>query len=160
MCTCEVVMSRTARLWLSSISSFNCAHCNICAQCNVIHTPTLITMAFNISLSSPSVGKCEKVLGILKQMGLQGDVTPNTTVTSDGTFEPGCRLLLYNTDVGAVGSLFKRIQRVHPDVECAHVKGVPNIVEGCIWNVIDRETRTKCPQTIRRCIDLHDQQSL
>lgn len=113
-------------------------------------------MAFNMSLSSPSVGKCEKVLQILKQMGIQGDVTTNTTVAPDGTFEPGCRMLLYNTDIDSIESFFKRVQQVHPDVECAHVKSVPNIIEGCVWNVIDRERNSKCPQTIRRCIDVHD----
>lgn len=91
----------------------------------------------------------------MRTMGLYGDVTSNTSVTPYGT-EPGCRVLIYRTDIDSVQTFFNQVQKVHGDVGCAHVRNVPNIVEGCIWNAVNREKNSMCPQRYNeKCADVH-----
>lgn len=107
---------------------------------------TLAT-AFQVSLSAPSLGDCQSVLKIMRQLGQQGDVTSNVSLNIDGSAEPGCRVLLGDANLRSLSKLISHVQSRHPDVKCAHVRSLPHEYEGCVWNILETARNTKCPQS-------------
>lgn len=102
-----------------------------------------------VSFSSPSLpSDCQSVVEAIRETGLVGDVTCNQTIDSRGRCERGCRAFVADSTLCDVQRFFRAVQRVHPDVECAHVRSVSNVTEGCIWNVTG--CVSNCPQYRRR----------
>ena len=88
-----------------------------------------------LSVSSPSMKSCDAVVKAMAEHRIAGDVTPNTSVSSDGSTERGCRVLV--SGEGDVVRLFRAVQRAHRDVVCGSVLIRPKITEGCVLDIMD-----------------------
>lgn len=87
-----------------------------------------------LSLSGGSLSeRCVEVALLMRDLGLQGDVTVNKTVL-DGRFEHGCRALVVGADAKRdAWTLWKRAEASY-SLRCAHVE-VRSHESGCVYDV-------------------------
>jgi hypothetical protein len=83
---------------------------------------------------------CEEVANMMSQLGVNGDVSANTT-SIDGFLEPGCRIMVASKDSRAdVYRLWTAVQ-TRFDLTCAHT-AITHHENGCIFDVFRKST---CP---------------
>lgn len=85
-----------------------------------------------LSLSSPTI-RCDRIVDAMILLGIQGDVTPNTSVF-DGALESGCRAIISGPDAKKdAHSLWNRIKHTE-NATCGHV-WVGDVTSGCVLDV-------------------------
>ena len=104
------------------------------------------TMVGQLAVSGPELdSKCGAVITAMRELGINGDITPNTTVL-DGTLEYGCRILVTSAPVREnTRSLWERL-RAHYSLRCAHAT-LSEYESGCVFDIF---RPSSCPGTTPR----------
>lgn len=111
-----------------------------------MHAPPalLYGMIGTLSVSGRDVS-CDKVLQVMRELQLCGDVTTNMTLAPDGTLEPGCRIIVSSQPPKAkCAELYNELERRFA-LGCGHLK-VEHSENGCVKDMF---RPSLCPSNIK-----------
>lgn len=93
-------------------------------------------MVATLSVSSHDfTPTCAEVTSLMKTLGINGDVTANTTVL-DGLVEVGCRVRIASSSPKRdAATLWQRMRDRHA-LTCAHLSVGGDIQSGCVLDVL------------------------
>ena len=89
-------------------------------------------MVGTLSVSGPRLD-CAVVVDIMRRLGINGDVTSNTTVL-DGRTEAGCRIVVASKPHRDQVERLWNATRDHFSLSCAHV-ALDHHEDGCVYDV-------------------------